>query len=72
MRLWGGRMSKDFILVRGEARARRALRQSRIDCASNLRARCFFRPIGAHGFTWKITGGHSGVRVLDNFQRFIE
>ncbi len=37
-----------------------------------LRARFFFRPVGAHGFAWKITGERSGVRILDNFQCFIE
>jgi hypothetical protein len=39
---------------------------------SMLRARRFFRPVRAHGFAWKITGGQSGVRILDNFQCFIE
>jgi hypothetical protein len=37
-----------------------------------LRPRRFFRPVGAHGFAWKITGERSGVRILDNFQCFIE
>jgi hypothetical protein len=61
-----------FHFGRHEARARRALSQSPIEAASMLRARRFFRPVGAHGFAWKITGGHSGVRILDNFQCFIE
>jgi hypothetical protein len=52
--------------------ALRALRQSRIEGSSMLRAWRFFRPVGAHGFAWKITGERSGVRILDNFQCFIE
>ena len=40
--------------------------------ASMLHAWRFFRPVRAHGFAWKITGERSGVRILDNFQRFIE